>query len=163
MDHEPLTRASFEKHPILLLYILEPSICNASDSHPRHIQFILESISQLNQQLTPFKTHIHLVEGEASDVFAELNACFSIHKVFSHEESGNHLTFNRDLRMKSWFKTHNILWIESPTNAVQRGQPKAPFDSYWKSFMSQPQHKHELEKSIFADWNREATSSPYLF
>ncbi|MFN4885647.1 MAG: deoxyribodipyrimidine photo-lyase/cryptochrome family protein [Bacteroidota bacterium] len=152
MDHEPLTRASRERHAVLLLYILEPCVCNAPDSHPRHIQFILESIAQLNQQLTQFKTQVHLVEGEVTEVFAELNACYAIQQVFSHEESGNQLTFQRDLAMKNWFRAHHISWIESPTNAVQRGQPKVPFDSYWKSFMSQPQHAHELEKTTFALW-----------
>ena len=110
MDHEPLLRAQEEKIPFLILFCFEPSVMQYDDSDVRHWRFILESLVEMRNRLTNYQQRIYWFHQEVEEVFEVLSKNYVIQNVFSHIEVGNNLTFQRDLKMKTFFTDRNIIW-----------------------------------------------------
>lgn len=120
-DHEPLLKAAQANKPLLLLYIFEPSLVQTPDYDVRHWRFVWESLMDLNSRLKPFNTAIHICYQEVLEVFEKLGKSYIIDTVFSHQETGIKLTYDRDKQMKNWFDQRGIDWQESQTGGVVRG------------------------------------------
>jgi deoxyribodipyrimidine photo-lyase len=128
-DHEPLYRAceatkNGQAVPTLLLYIFEPSVMQHYDSDIRHWRFVHESLVDMQKRLSTLEnTEVGLLicHNEADVVFEKLYQNFDIQTVFSHQEIGVNLTFDRDKRLKKLFKKHNTKWHESQMSGIYRG------------------------------------------
>ena len=62
-----------------------------------------------------------VVCGEAEDVFERLNTGSGFDALFSHEETGSHITHMRDRAVRNWASRHDIHWNEAHQNGVIRG------------------------------------------
>lgn len=91
------------------------------DSSHRHIQFILESIADMNAKLSIFNAKVEILEGNAEQIFDALREKYQICNVFTHQETGVSWTFKRDVFLKKYFNEHGICWQEFQTNGVERG------------------------------------------
>ncbi|MBM3186225.1 MAG: deoxyribodipyrimidine photo-lyase [Bacteroidetes bacterium] len=137
-DHEPLKSAIESKIPSILLYVFEPSLMNHHDSDVRHWRFVWQSLVDLKSQLSKEQS-LTILCGEALEVFESLTNFYEIQSVFSHQETGNRLSFDRDLKLKAFFKSKGISWKESQTNGVLRGiQNRKDWDKKWMEFMHKP-------------------------
>ena len=135
-DHEPLYRAHQEKIPFILLYIYEPSLISDPHYDKRHWRFIQESLEDIQTELAKIQKKLSIVYGESVDIFSELSNRYDIQHVFSHEETGLNVTFERDKNVANFFKRQNINWMESQCNAVIRGlQDRKTWDKAWARFM----------------------------
>ena len=135
-DHEPLYAASKENIPLLLLYIFEPSVMNYDDSDVRHWRFIYESIQDLQRKLAAFDSKIYVFHNEAQIVFSELSKKYQIQTVFSHQEIGNKITFDRDIAMADFFQKSNINWKEFQLHGVIRKlKSRQDWDKRWEKVM----------------------------
>jgi deoxyribodipyrimidine photo-lyase len=121
-DNEAIHNALQKNEPILFIYIAEPSLEQDEHYSPRHWNFIKESLKDLNETLLHHQTKLFAVRGEAKETFKKLSEYLSIQNVFSHQETGLKITFDRDLQMKEWFRGHQIEWIENLNNGVFRGR-----------------------------------------
>jgi deoxyribodipyrimidine photo-lyase len=157
-DHEPLYCALQSELPILLIYIFEPSVMAYHDSDVRHWRFVFESLKEMNERLKTTNTQIYIFHNEAKDVFEMLAHQFNIHSIFSSEEIGNGLTYERDKAMKILFLKNRILWKEYQTNGIVRGlKTRKIWEKLWESQMTkQPNfvkesgwNMLELEPSIY--------------
>jgi deoxyribodipyrimidine photo-lyase len=119
-DHEPLFEAQKTQIPLLLIYCFEPSVMKYPDSDTRHWRFIHQSLMTMQAKLKQLDTQIYIFHQEVKFVFEHLSQLFNIHTVFSHEEIGNKITYDRDLEMKSFFRQQSIQWKEYQTNGVIR-------------------------------------------
>jgi deoxyribodipyrimidine photo-lyase len=139
-DHEPLYFALQSKLPILLIYIFEPSVMAYHDSDVRHWRFVFESLKEMNERLKNTNTEIYMFHNETNIVFEMLAHQFTIHTIFSSEEIGNGLTYERDKSMKKLFAINNISWKEYQTNGiVRRLKTRNNWEKLWDSQMtSQP-------------------------
>jgi deoxyribodipyrimidine photo-lyase len=64
-------------------------------------------------------------------------ALFEIQKVFSTQEVGINITYERDIEMAHWFTECGIDWIETQYNGVIRGIKNRKGWSYaWKKYMT---------------------------
>lgn len=136
-DHAPLQNAIADNLPVLLIYIFEPSVQAYPDWNIRHWRFIFQSIEDLEKNHAKIK--IHSFYGEAEKVFEEILEKYKVKKVFSHEEIGTAVTFERDKRMKVFFKQKGIYWQETPTNGVIRGaKNRNHWAEEWESRMNAP-------------------------
>lgn len=136
IDHEPLYAASKENIPVLLLYIFEPSVMNYHDSDVRHWRFIYESIQDLQRKLAAFHSKIYVFHNEAQIVFSELSKKYDIQTIFSHQEIGNKITFDRDLVMADFFQKSNINWKEFQMHGVIRKlKSRQDWDKRWEKEM----------------------------
>ncbi|MFN5786093.1 MAG: deoxyribodipyrimidine photo-lyase, partial [Flavobacteriia bacterium] len=95
-DHEPLLEAQNSGVPVLLLYCFEPSVMNFDDSDPRHWRFVHESLSDMQQKLQSIGAQLYLFHGEVLTIFKAINEKYDVKFLFSHQETGNQLTFTRD-------------------------------------------------------------------
>ncbi|EDY83917.1 deoxyribodipyrimidine photolyase family [Verrucomicrobiia bacterium DG1235] len=118
-DHRPLFEAS-RLGPVLPLYIVEPILLDSNDIAPCHGSFINDSLRDLDTSLRKLGTALVVHEGTATEVFQSLLKSIGPFRLFSHEETGNALTFRRDRDVAAWTKTQRIQWIEYPQNGVIR-------------------------------------------
>ncbi len=120
-DHEALFTAMNQSQPCLLLYIFEPILLNDSHYSNRHFNFIKQSLVDLQSQLHKINSDILVIEGSAIKVFKKLHDLYLINQVFSHQETGIAITYQRDLALKQYFKSAGIQWKEFVHNGVFRG------------------------------------------
>ncbi len=119
-DHEPLLIAS-SKGTVIPLYIIEPEIIYSDQFSSLHWNFIRQSLVELNQKLTLLGQPLIIKKGEAVEVLQNLQKEISFDCIYSHEETGNAITFGRDKRVRGWANNQNILWKEFTQNGVVRG------------------------------------------
>ena len=110
IDHEPIMLAQRQNLPILFVYCFEPSIMGYDDSDDRHWRFVYESLQDLQTKLLPYNTQVAIFYGEALFVFTALAQQYNIKAVYSHQEIGNKLTYDRDISLQKYFKEQQIDW-----------------------------------------------------
>ncbi len=148
-DHQPLVEAIATGLPTLLLYVLETE--NEQDPHlsGRHWRFIRQSLEELNQQLRRFDTKICIQSGSMPAVFDTISSRYRIASIFSHEETGTDITFQRDLRVRRWCQQHGTRWCEYPNGAVIRGLiNRDDWDNHWYRVMHQPTANPDLSRLV---------------
>lgn len=135
-DHEALHEALSTSGKTLLLYIFEPSLMKDYHYSQRHSDFIKQSLEALQKELLKYHTQILIVQGEAVAVFEKLTKLISIRAVYSHQETGIQLTFDRDLAVAELLKEKGIIWNEYITNGVIRGiKNRKTWKEDWYDFM----------------------------
>ena len=136
VDNEALFHAQQSGVPLLFICFFEPSVMNYDDSDVRHWRFIYESIQDLNKKLQPFNSKIYFFHDEVKTVFSKLIQKFEVKSVFSHQEIGNKLTYDRDLEMKSFFDSNDIIWKEFQMHGVIRKlKSRQDWDKRWEQVM----------------------------
>jgi len=150
IDHAPLLHAQKENLPQLFVYCFEPTIMNYVDSDDRHWRFVYESLQDLQRQLLKFNTQIAIFHQEARFVFESLHDKYKIKSVYSHEEVGNHLTYQRDLSLKKYFKHNQIKWHEFQHNGIiRRLKSRKNWAALWKQKMQASPEFVNLENTEF--------------
>ncbi len=119
-DNYALAGAVTSGYSVLPIYIFEPDIIRGNDQDERHHRFIWESIEDINNRLQPFNARIHVLYGNALAVFSRLIQEHRIIGVYSHQETGNKLTFERDKHVAALLQQNNIRWEESQQLPVFR-------------------------------------------
>jgi len=136
VDNEALYAAHNSGLPLLLVYFFEPSVMNYDDGDVRHWRFVYESIQDLQKKLNPINATIYFFHNEVATVFKELVGQYEIKTVFSHQEIGNKVTYDRDLAMQEFFQQNNISWKESQMHGVIRRLKSRQFwDKPWEEVM----------------------------
>ncbi len=135
-DNEAIFHAHQSGLPLLLVYFFEPSVMNYDDSDSRHWRFIYESIQDLQRKLNVSNTKIYFFHNEVATVFSELVEHFDIQTVFSHQEIGNKITFDRDIAMQEFFQKNKIEWKEFQMHGVIRKlKSRQDWDKRWENVM----------------------------
>jgi deoxyribodipyrimidine photo-lyase len=137
-DHQPLVEAARNRN-LLALYVYEPELVRAPDCAPQHIGFINECLTELDQALTGRGSPLQIQHGEITSVLKRVLDNFGPFTLYSHEETGNALSYARDLRVAEWCQTHDIRWKESPSNGVvRRLKPDEDWAAQWQLRMRKP-------------------------
>jgi deoxyribodipyrimidine photo-lyase len=135
-DNEALFHAHQSGLPLLLVYFFEPSVMNYDDADARHWRFIYESIQDLQKKLNASNTKIYFFHSEVETVFSELAQHFDVQTVFSHQEIGNKITFDRDIAMQVFFQENNIAWNQFQMHGVIRKlKSRQDWDKRWEAVM----------------------------
>jgi deoxyribodipyrimidine photo-lyase len=152
-DNEALFRALESEEQTLLLYIFEPSLVSDPHYSQRHFDFIKQSLEELQKQLKPYETQILILESEVVDAFEKINQMQPILTIYSHQETGIQLTFNRDKAVMAFCKKHKIVWNEYITNGVKRGlSNRATWKDDWCEFMDlEPFPFHPKSNSFLSE------------
>lgn len=120
-DNEAIFNALKTGERILLLYSFEPLLMDDSHYSDRHWNFIKESLVDLNISLKPYNSKVLIVQ---SDIIATINQLlnnYKINAVYSHQETGIRVTYERDKTFKRFCKNNLITWHENINNGVRRG------------------------------------------
>lgn len=118
-DHAPLARAAAQGH-VLPLYIVEPDYWRLPDVSRRHWHFIHDSLVDLEQSFQACKGVLLVRVGEVLSVLDALYKRYGVFTLWSHQETGNAWTYERDKAVARWCKAHAIAWQELPSHGVVR-------------------------------------------
>ena len=138
-DHEPLYFAQQQNLPLLLLYCFEPAVMAYLDSDTRHWRFIYQSLQDMQQKLQPLHAEVYIFHKDALNVFEEIAKKFTIQTIFSHQEVGNKITYDRDIAMQLFCKQNDIAWKEYQLHGVIRKlKSRKNWQQRWKQKMTEP-------------------------
>ena len=139
-DHEPLTLAASLQDQgikVLPLYVIEPDYWQLPDSSARHWRFIAQSLVELNQALLNLGQGLWLEHDHIISVLTRLSQNFNIVGLYSHQESGNLWTYQRDKDVTIWCIKNKIKWHESEVFGVfRRFNDRDHWSHYWEMFMA---------------------------
>lgn len=136
LDHEALHTALSTSGKVVLLYIFEPALQNDYHYSQRHFDFVKQSLEALQTELSLYDTKILIIEGEVVEIFKKLHDLLAIESVFSSQETGIKITFDRDIAISKWFKQQNIVWHEFITNGIIRGlKNRKTWRETWDDYM----------------------------
>ncbi len=138
-DHEPLFRAEKAGLPYLIVYLFEPSRIKYQDTSTRHLQFVYHSLLAMNKTLQPFLRKVELFYAEAVPVFEYMNRNFNIRNLFSYQESGTQITWQRDKAIARFCNHQNISWQESQRDGIIRGiKNRDSWNKKWHQTIHEP-------------------------
>ncbi len=172
-DNHCLYGATQTSSEVIPFFCWEPSVIEGEDSGRFHLQAQWQALRGLSASLR--KRGSGLVE-RVGEVVAELEALFRAHPfscLRSYQETGNDLTFRRDLAVRAWCVRRGVKWIEPVGSTVVRGMSA---EQKRKVLSKGPRGRMEVlpvpddlcpprDASIFAEpmeWNRLCSFFPKM-
>ncbi len=119
-DHAPLFKAATSSAPIIPLYIVEPEYWKQPFASHRHWHFIHDCLHDLDKELADLGQHLIVKVGEACEVIQSLHQDFQVGEIYTHEETGNLRTYQRDIEVEKLCAASNIELHEAPSNGIVR-------------------------------------------
>ncbi len=119
-DNEALCEA-IKDNDILPIYIIELDIWSQNTHSYRQWQFCKESLIDLRNELAEIGQPLILSTGKVINIFDEISSKFKIKGIYSHQETGDWLTYKRDQNVREWALSKNIIWKEFLQFSVFRG------------------------------------------
>ncbi|WNW00791.1 FAD-binding domain-containing protein [Tenacibaculum sp. HL-MS23] len=139
LDHEPLFNAEKSDIPYIIIYLFEPKIIEHPDTSLRHLSFIYHSIKALNTTLKKHNKSVHLFYENSLTIFTYLNTNFNINKIFSYQESGTKITWERDKKVALFCEKNSIFWKQYQRDGILRGiKNRKNWNNEWHKTMHQP-------------------------
>lgn len=120
-DNEAIFNALASGERTLILYAFEHILLEDNHYSERHWNFIKESIRDLNERLKPYNSKVLTVEADIIVTINQLMEVYDIKDIYSHQETGILVSYNRDKLFKRFCKNNLIEWHENINNGVQRG------------------------------------------
>ena len=138
VDHRPLMQAA-ERGPVLPLYVVEPELWQQPDASERQWLFCRESLLELREALAALGQPLVVRSGDVVEVLERARRQFGLAGLWSHEETGNGCTYQRDQRVASWARRHGIAWTESRQFGVtRRMRSRNGWAQRWEALMAEP-------------------------
>jgi len=104
------------------------------------LDFLKESLRDLARALKAINLNLCLMTGEATQIFTKIYDQLPFAQVYSHMETGNQITYDRDKAVAKWFALKNVKWREYRQHGVLRGLKKRnAWNSNWAELMHSPQ------------------------
>lgn len=171
-DHRPLTeglsRWKSQYVPVIALYSFEPRVTSAPDFSPFHRQFIEDALLELRDSLESIGIPLLIFERNISDVMKHILENYDIVHIYSHEETGNALTYDRDIMMGKYLRSKWIWWTEYPTNGVvRRLRSRDNWSKIWEqrmreSILPPPVWQEPIITSLISDPWQTDLSNPHI-
>jgi deoxyribodipyrimidine photo-lyase len=138
LDHAPLFEAA-QRGPVLCLYLYEDEILQSPEFATSHLIFINQSLVELEQGLRERGSCLVTRRGEAVACFERLWRETPFKKLWSHAETGNLITYQRDLRVVRWCQERGVDWEERRQDGViRRLRSRNGWAMRWEERMKQP-------------------------
>jgi deoxyribodipyrimidine photo-lyase len=138
VDHRPLLEAS-KRGVVLPLYVAEPELWRQPDVSDRQWQFCREALQDLRDGLAALGQPLVVRSGDVVKVLERARQQFGIAALWSHEETGNGWTYQRDKRVASWCRQHGIVWTEIPQfGVIRRLRSRNGWAKSWEAQMAEP-------------------------
>jgi deoxyribodipyrimidine photo-lyase len=137
-DHRPLHQAS-RLGPVLPLLVVEPELWRQPDLSARQWAFQVESIEELRQALALLGQPLVVRVGSVTAVLERARRQFGIAALWSHQETGNGWTYDRDRAVGRWARRHGIAWSEIPPfGVIRRLASRDGWARRWEAQMAEP-------------------------
>ena len=119
-DNEALIEAQKDSD-ILPLYIIEKELWKQKAYSDRQWQFCKESLLDLRKELKSLGQPLIIRVGNAKEIFEDLFSKFIIKGIYSHQETGDYFTYERDQKIEKLLKIRNVRWYQFIQFGVFRG------------------------------------------
>ncbi len=137
-DHRPLVEAA-RRGRVLVLYVYEPDLLAAPETDPSHVCFVNQSLRELRGRLQERGGELVLRRGRMPDVLDALHRQHGFTRLWSHEETGLGVTWDRDRRVARWCRSQGVAWHELTQTGVFRGlEGRDGWSRRWAERMSEP-------------------------
>jgi len=138
-DNEAIHAALASERKTLLLFVFEDILLNDPHYSERHWNFIKQSLVDLNHTLKAYNSKILIVQSNVNRAIQIIQETYKVTHVYSHQETGIRVTYDRDKMLKRFLANNMITWIENVNNGVFRGlQDRKNWIEEWEHFMNQP-------------------------
>ena len=149
-DNEAIQNALDKGRRILLLYPFETMLLEDAHYDERHWNFIKQSIANINDELKPLRTKVMVVQSDIINIFNQIQNSFKIGNVYSHQETGLLVTYQRDKDFARYCRNNSMEWKENINNGVLRGLlNREDWFEMWEAYMNKPLIENEIETSNF--------------
>ena len=137
-DHAPLLHAS-RSGPVLCLYIIEPGLWAGADAATQHYRFLRECLTDLDLALRKRGGRLQIEVGEVVEVLNRLWQEAPFMALYSHQETGNWFSYQRDLAVQRWCKQHDLPWHEwAQFGVIRRLRNRDHWQAAWETLMAAP-------------------------
>ncbi len=120
-DHQPLCEASMAG-PVIPFYVIEDEYWQLGDTSNRQWLFIKECLVELSHTLQSHGGKLLIFRGKILDVLELMHHAIGPFTLYSHEETGNLWTFQRDIAVSEWCKQRQLSWQQYRQFAVFRAK-----------------------------------------
>jgi len=120
VDDNAVLSKAVEHGPVLPLYILEPDLWAGRDMGARHYRFLTECVDELDCSLTKLGQPLIVKIGGAIEVLNHLISRHPVEAIWSHQETWNAWTYERDKAVRKYLIKKQIPWHEPSQNGVIR-------------------------------------------
>ena len=135
-DHRPLFEAC-QKPNVVPLYILEPELWSQPDMSGRHYAFLCDCLHSLRTELESIGLTLQVEIGNAVAIIKKLWLTGRLETLYSHEETWNGWTYERDKKVQRFCSTNAIMWKQYQRNGVVRClASRDGWSSKWYYFMN---------------------------
>jgi len=147
-NHAALDAAESGGLPYRIIYIFDSQLIEHPDTSFRHLQFVYHSINDLNQQLEPYRRRVEVFYGISKEIFTFLMKRIHVNHIFSYQESGIRLSWERDKMVHAEVRKHGAKWRQFPTNGILRGiKNREGWDKSWFETMQNPIIQNSFSRS----------------
>jgi deoxyribodipyrimidine photo-lyase len=137
-DHRPLLEA-LRRGPVLPLYVAEPEFWTLQDASARQWEFCREGLAELRLALAGRGQPLVVRTGDVVAVLEATHQRHGIAALWSHQETGNLWTYERDRRVAAWTRERGIPWRETAAFGVIRGlKDRRGWARAWENRMGEP-------------------------
>ncbi|WP_281629381.1 deoxyribodipyrimidine photo-lyase [Vibrio sp. St2] len=144
-DHAPLNAALCSDTPTLIFYLFEPDLLANAHYSERHWRFVWQSLSDINGHLESFNAKVLVGGCDVLSFLEKMAKQFQIEALYSHQETGLDVTFQRDKQVLKWCEGRQISWYEFANGAVVRGcKERQHWDKNWQRVMRAPIESNAL-------------------
>ncbi|MEM9669159.1 MAG: deoxyribodipyrimidine photo-lyase [Pseudomonadota bacterium] len=138
-DHRAMARATCIG-PVIPLFVAEPELWQGPDMSARQWDFVAECLTSLRDTLGALGQPLIIRMGSVIDAFEELQKKFGKITIWSHEETGNSWTFQRDIKVAEWARLNGVDWHEvKQAGVVRRLGSRDGWARRWDAFMAEPE------------------------
>ena len=138
LDHAPLVAAASLGEPVIPLYVIEDEYWQLPDTSGRQWAFIRDSLDDLDRQLRKAGSRLLVMRGSVIDTLKQLQARQDVKRVFCHQETGGHWTFERDKAVIGWCSENQVEFREwNQFGVVRRLGDRNVWDRAWTELMRQ--------------------------
>lgn len=146
-DNEAIYNAVQSGERVLLLYAFENILLEDEHYSQRHWDFVKESLRDLNARLQSHNSKVLIVKSDITAAINQLLQFYKIDTVFSHQETGIKITFDRDKDFERFCKNNLIKWVQNINNGVVRGlKNRDQWFKRWDDYMIQSQFEFVPKK-----------------
>ena len=140
-DNAALYEASKDENSAAI-YIHDPDIINGKDFSFYHLDFIKDSLLELENNFRSNNSFLNIYHDQALNVFKKLNGDFLVKKIITHYETGNWTVHRRDKVITDYCKQNSIKLLEYPSNGVVRNlEDRDGWSHLWNKEMNKEKIK----------------------
>ncbi len=130
-DHAALVHAA-AAGPVAPVFIIEPDYWKLPDTSARQYAFLRECLVELSESCAAAGIPLRILVGDAIEMLDRVRAETGAAQLWSHQETGNAWTFDRDKRVAAWARSAGVSWKELPQSAVIRGlRKRTRWSAHW--------------------------------